>query len=153
MKICFPVVTDQGLKSRIHGRFSTTATFLLVDSESRQIENARQHDPARGPVRDFTGWQVDAVVVGNIGRPSLTELRRSGLKVFQARKPTVAENLEAMAQSELTELTEPEISENLEAGRRQGQGFGRGRAGGSGAGRGTGGGRGAGRRAGRSCCC
>lgn len=141
MKICFPIDQDKGLASRIHGRFGSAGTFMLVDSETRRIEDVRSHDPLSGPVWQFDGWQVDAVVVGNIGARTLAELSRSGLRAFQACKPTVAENLEFMAQSELRELTSPQLPEAF------GAGFGMGRGLGQGTGRGAG--RGAGRRAGR----
>jgi predicted Fe-Mo cluster-binding NifX family protein len=163
MKICFPVDENKGLESRIHGRFGTAGLFLLVDSETRQIEEMGHHDPLNGPLWNFGGWHVDAIVAGNIGARTLAELSRAGLKVYQARKATVAENLEVMAKSELPELTAQALGQDLDAGFRSAAGLGRGsgqglgfgagrgagRCGGRGAGRGTG--LGLGRGAGRGC--
>ena len=130
MKICFPVVENQGLDSRIHGRFGTAGTFLVVDSETRQVEEVANHDPLSGPVQNLKEWQVDAVVAGNIGGRTLARLAHSGLKMLQACKPTVVENLDVMAQSGLAELTSSQPGEGfapgVELGRQLGCGAGRG---------------------------
>lgn len=106
MKVCFPVVENQNLESRVHGRFGTAKLFLLVDSETRQVERVIPCDPADGPFWEVSAAGAEAVVVGNIGARSLLELERRGMKVFQASKSTVADNLESMANSGLPELTD-----------------------------------------------
>ncbi|HKL24661.1 MAG TPA: NifB/NifX family molybdenum-iron cluster-binding protein [Desulfuromonadales bacterium] len=134
MKICFPIFNDKQLDSRIHGRFGTARRFLVVDSESRQIED-RPGPEWFARLRQNTGpIDIDAVVVGNIGAKSLVDLERRGIKVYQACKATVAANLEIMAESGLTELTSEEF---VPRGRSAGKAVGTcGRNAGSGQGRG-----------------
>ncbi len=155
MKICFPVVENQSIESRVHGRFGTAKLFLLVDSDTRQVEHVIPCDPADGPFWNLSTAGADAVVVGNIGARSLFELERRGMKVFQAQKSTVADNLESMAKSGLPELTDAvDLDEVGETGRGRGVGFGAGAGFGAGRGvrcglgRGSGRGRGTGRGAG-----
>ena len=138
MKICFPIFNDKQLDSRIHGRFGTARRFLVVDSESRQIED-RPGPEWFARLRQNTGpIDIDAVVVGNIGAKSLVDLERRGIKVYQACKATVAANLEIMAESALTELTSEEsFPDFVPRGRSAGKSVGNcGRNAGSGQGRG-----------------
>lgn len=102
MKICFPVVTSQGLDSVVNGHFGSAQQFIIVDSESGQlsaIDNrdlAHQHG-ACNPVKALNGHTVDAVVVGGIGAGAMAKLQQVGIKVFKAQAPTVGENLDLFA--------------------------------------------------------
>ena len=156
MKICFPVDENKGLESKIHGRFGTARMFLLVDSETGTIEELQGRSPQVGPQFDFDGTDVEAIVIGNIGSRTLFELNRSGLKVYQAQKSTLADNLELAKKSELTELTTSSFRDEADTGFGAGRGVGMGAGFGSGRGarcvgrgKGRSGGRGAGRGNGR----
>lgn len=108
MKVCFPVQLDQGLESQVFGHFGAAPGFVVVDLISEEIttiNNSDQiHEPgACNPVAGLGGHQVDAIVVGGIGGGALHKLNASGLRVFQARAGTIAENVLLFKANELSE--------------------------------------------------
>ena len=118
MKICFPIFNDKELDSRIHGRFGTARRFLVIDSETRRIEDRLGPEWLARQRQNSGPSGIDVVVVGNIGPKSLAELERRGIRVYQACKATVAANLEIMAESGLAELTSDEFFPDVVARRR-----------------------------------
>lgn len=111
MKICFPVVRNEGLDSRVFNHFGSAPMFLIVDADSRtvaEVVNRDQHHRhgACRPLFALGGQAVDAVAVGGIGAGALAGLLQAGLKVYQAETGTVAANLESFARQELAELTD-----------------------------------------------
>ena len=108
MKVCFPVLENQGLQSQVFGHFGSAPGFVVVDmvtSEITAINNSDQvHEHgACNPVAGLGGHQVDAIVVGGIGGGALHKLNSRGLRVFQAREGTIADNLELFRANELPE--------------------------------------------------
>ena len=108
MKVCFPVQLDQGLESQVFGHFGSAPGFVVVDlitDEITAINNSDQiHEHgACNPVAGLGGHQVDAIVVGGIGGGALHKLNASGLRVFQARAGTIAENVLLFKANELPE--------------------------------------------------
>ena len=108
MKVCFPVQLDQGLESQVFGHFGSAPGFVVVDlitNEITAINNSDQiHEHgACNPVAGLGGHQVDAIVVGGIGGGALHKLNASGLRVFQARAGTIAENVLLFKANELPE--------------------------------------------------
>jgi len=110
MKICFPVENNEGMESEVYGHFGSAPMFVVVDTESREVQtlvNRDQHH-AHGqcsPLRALGDQQVDAIVVGGIGGGALMGLNRAGLKVFKAQGVTVADNLVCLSEDSLPELT------------------------------------------------
>lgn len=101
MKVCFPVLENQGMESLVFGHFGSAPGFVIVDLETGEItaidNNDRVHQHgACNPVAGLSGHLVDAVVVGGIGGGALYKLNAAGLRVFQARKGTVADNVELL---------------------------------------------------------
>jgi predicted Fe-Mo cluster-binding NifX family protein len=110
MKICFPTAGNQGMESPILEHFGSAPMFLLVDSQTGEIEERSNRDKGHAhgncqPLRALAGITCDAIVVGGIGRGALSGLNRAGLKVFQAHPGTIADNLARMATAQLKELT------------------------------------------------
>lgn len=109
MKVCFPVEVNQGLNSQVFDHFGSAPEFVVVDmltSETVSIINSdkiHQHG-ACNPVAGLGGHQVDAIVVGGIGGGALQTLNRSGLRVFQAKKGTIAENVSILQAEGLPEF-------------------------------------------------
>ena len=108
MKVCFPVLENQGLESQVFGHFGSAPGFLVVDmvtNELTAINNSDQiHEHgACNPVAELGGHQVDAIVVGGIGGGALHKLNRSGLRVFQATEGTIAQNVLLFKANELPE--------------------------------------------------
>jgi predicted Fe-Mo cluster-binding NifX family protein len=109
MKVCFPVMSNNGLESPVFGHFGSAPMFMVVNTETMELTEISNQDlhHAHGscsPLRALGGRQVDAIVVGGIGAGALLGLNRAGLKVYHAQGATIAENLAWMAQVELPEL-------------------------------------------------
>ena len=98
MRVCFSVLENRGLESRVFDHFGSAPGFVVVDlstSEVTAISNSdrvHQHG-ACNPLAGLAGHRVDAIVVGGIGGGALRKLNAAGMRVFQAREGTVAENV------------------------------------------------------------
>ena len=75
MKLCFPVVQDQGLDSEVYGHFGSAPYFLIVDAATGQINLVDNSDKvhehgACNPAKAVAGLEVDGIVVAvsDVGR-------------------------------------------------------------------------------------
>ena len=110
MKICFPVERNEGLESPVFGHFGSAPHFVIVDTANGRVEEVANKDKhhshgACSPLKALGGQQVDAIVVSGIGGGALGRLNQLGLKVYRAAGGSIAENLAALAESELPVLT------------------------------------------------
>jgi predicted Fe-Mo cluster-binding NifX family protein len=110
MKLCFPVVDNEGLESRVYGHFGSAPCFLVVDTETSEVNEVINRDlqhahGACSPLRALGGTVLDAIIVGGIGAGALLGLQSAGLKVFQAQGVTVADNLACLGMDLLPELS------------------------------------------------
>lgn len=106
MKIAFPVKENNGLESIIDDHFGVAEHFLIVDLETRELElkeNQKLLDKGTtcktGVFKKKSG--IDAVVTRCMGDGSQRSLMSSNIKVYQAQKDTVLENLELFEKNEL----------------------------------------------------
>ena len=109
MRLCFPVVQDCGLDSAVYGHFGSAPMFLLVDAATGQttlVDNSdKEHvHGACNPARAVAGQDIDAIVVGGIGRGALISLQNAGFKVYRAEALTVNENVDALVRGALNEF-------------------------------------------------
>ncbi|MDY0301330.1 MAG: NifB/NifX family molybdenum-iron cluster-binding protein [Trichlorobacter sp.] len=109
MKLCFPVVQNEGLNSQLYGHFGSAPGFLVVDLESGQtsvVDNSNENHVhgACNPAKALAGLGLDGIVVGGIGRGALLSLNQAGYKVFQAQGAFVHENLELAKSGKLAEF-------------------------------------------------
>jgi predicted Fe-Mo cluster-binding NifX family protein len=106
MKICIPCGEDRGLDSPVFAHFGSAPVFLIVDTETkecRSLANRNDHH-AHGmcqPLSALAGEAVDAIAVGGIGQRALSRLQASGVTVYLADRPTVAETVTALAEGSL----------------------------------------------------
>jgi predicted Fe-Mo cluster-binding NifX family protein len=110
MKLCFPVVTDEGMESSIYGHFASTPLFVIIDTVTRQssvIANCDQGNPYGGcnPFSALKGRQLDGIIVGGIGDESLRVMNMCGFKVYHAHSSAVAENIALFEENGLPEVT------------------------------------------------
>ncbi len=110
MKLCFPVVQDQGLESEVYGHFGSAPRFLIVDAETGQTQMVDNSDKAHehgacNPAKAVAGLDIDGIVVGGIGRGALMSLNRAGFRVFQAQGGLVRDNLAALGGKGLPEFS------------------------------------------------
>ena len=109
MKICFPAESLQGLNSKLYGHFGSAPGFVLVDTESKGIEEIGNNDlhHAHGmcqPLKALGNREVDAIVVGGIGRGALMKLNSEGIRVYRGLEGTVGENIQHILNGKLPEF-------------------------------------------------
>ena len=109
MKVCFPVVKDEGLTSQIYGHFASAPQFMLVDTETKESSAIPNHDksnPEAGcnPFKALVGRQLDGVVVGGIGDNLLAMLNMLGFSVYEAHSESVWGNVELFDRQELQDV-------------------------------------------------
>ena len=106
MKVAFPSTQDQGLDSDVYSHFGSAPFFIIVDTETDTQVSVGNCDPNHGqgqcqPLAALGGRDVDAVVVGGIGRGALQRLRGANVEVYRAVKGSVAENLALLSNGQL----------------------------------------------------
>jgi predicted Fe-Mo cluster-binding NifX family protein len=110
MKICFPAENLQGLESPVYGHFGSAPGFVIVETDTMQVEeitNLDQHH-AHGmcqPLVAIGGQKVDGVVVGGIGMGALMKLQAQGVSVYRALQGTVRQNLDLIQEGKLPQFT------------------------------------------------
>lgn len=110
MKVCFPTENLQGLESKVYGHFGSAPGFVIVDTESAEVEeipNGDQHH-AHGmcqPLLALGGRKVDGIVVGGIGLGALTKLQAQSIRVYRALQGTVRDNLAMIKKGNLPEMS------------------------------------------------
>ncbi len=109
MKVCFPIVQNEGIDSTVYGHFGSAPAFIIVDSETRQHEVLSNSDKehvhgACNPAQAVAGHAIDAIVVGGIGRGALMSLNNAGFKVYRAEFLSVTENLDSLVRGDLREF-------------------------------------------------
>jgi predicted Fe-Mo cluster-binding NifX family protein len=109
MKICFPTETLQGLESRVYEHFGSAPGFVIVDTETKAVEEIDNGDlhHAHGmcqPLKALGGREVDAVAVGGIGMGALMKLQAQGIRVFRVTQGTVGENIQFIVKKNLPEF-------------------------------------------------
>ena len=110
MKVCFPILEDEGLRSIVNSHFGSTKEFLIYDAEKESFEivqnsNAEHVHGACQPLMALDGKHIDAVILGGIGRGALLKLNAMGIKVFRASTSLVEDNLNHYRQGHLVEIT------------------------------------------------
>ena len=110
MKVCFAVQKDDGLESAVYGHFGSAPAFIVVDTETDQVQTIANGDldhvhGACHPLRALGGLRLDAVVVGGIGAGAISGLQASGIRVYRSGAETVRENLEQIKKNALPELS------------------------------------------------
>ncbi len=108
MKVCFPVLENQGIESMVFEHFGSAPGFVVVDMDSNEVtainnsNKIHQHGGCN-PLAGLDGQQVDAIVAGGIGGGALHKLNSAGKRVFQAQEGTIAANMALFRANELPE--------------------------------------------------
>jgi predicted Fe-Mo cluster-binding NifX family protein len=119
MKICFPVAVDNGINSELFSHFASAPQFLIIDTESGNIEtveNCDVKDPMKGcdPFAALQERNLDRIIVDAIGDAIHQTMNMCGFRVFAATSSNLQQLIEALKNEELDEI-EPFYSQ--EAGR------------------------------------
>jgi len=110
MKLCFPIEQKEGLESKVYAHFGSAPVFLIIDTDNKEeimIDNSNVNHVhgACNPIQTIGGSNVDAVIVGGIGRGAINKLNANNIKVFQSVQGTVQMNIDLFNKSSLSELT------------------------------------------------
>jgi predicted Fe-Mo cluster-binding NifX family protein len=140
MKLCVSS-TGKDMDSRLDTAFGRAPFFLLIDTETMDVEVVENTAATAGHGAGIAAAQivsdkgVDAVLSGYVGPYAFNGLQASGLKIFEgaAENDTVQEAVTKFKRSEYKETTT--LQEGPGCGPGKGRGMGRGR----GQGRGRGG--------------
>jgi len=113
MKILIPVAADYGLDSTVYGHFGSAPGFLLIDQAGTILESidnqTGQHRHGHcSPLSHLAGREVDAIVVGGIGRRALFALRQAGIQVYASNNGTVQDALQGLTSGQLKLVDELE---------------------------------------------
>lgn len=105
MRVAFPIKENSGLESLIDEHFGVAKNFLIVDTDTRRVE-LMENKKLSGESACKTGIfkkkdLVDAVVTKCMGDGSQRNLAKVNIRVFQAQKDTIAENLDLLDREEL----------------------------------------------------
>ena len=110
MKIAFPTQKDSGFESLVFDHFGSAPLFIIVDSLTSDIETVsnlnlnHSHGNCR-PREALGGKEVDAVVVGGIGKGALMKLNADGITAFKAVEGSVSLNLNLIKSRKLPVFT------------------------------------------------
>jgi predicted Fe-Mo cluster-binding NifX family protein len=109
MKICFPVISDQGMASAIYGHFSSAPYFLVIDTDTKQssaIANCDPQNPDTGcnPFLALNRLHLDGIIVGGIGDAAVRLMNTIGFKVLEAETASVEESVALFEENALVEV-------------------------------------------------
>ena len=111
-------ITSQGkdLDSPVDPRFARAKWFLIVDSETREVEpidNAQNLEAAHGAGPQAARTVVDsgagAVITGHCGPRAFRTLRAAGVEVVVGAEGTAAEALEKYENGELKSAEQADV--------------------------------------------
>ncbi len=150
MKIAVAASGDN-LDSQCDPRFGRCSYFVVVDSETMQLEAVQNTAAVQGSGAGIAAAQLvadsgaDAVIAGNLGPNAFQALSAGGLKLYQHTGGTVREAVEAVKSGSLQPIGGANVPSHFgTGGGGGGMGGGRGMGGGMGGGMGMGGGGGRG---------
>jgi predicted Fe-Mo cluster-binding NifX family protein len=110
MKLGIPSNMPGGLEAEVSAHFGHCDLFTAVEIEGSQIKNVWTIDNdgehnCMAPVRKMADAEIDAVLIGGIGRRPLMEFQSNGIKVFVGAEGSVKETLACFMSQGLTEAT------------------------------------------------
>ena len=108
MKVCFPVVNNQGLESQVFNHFGSAPEFVIVNVATSAFQSISNSDKvhehgACNPVAGLGGHHLDAIVVDGIGGGALHKLNSAGIRAFKANGGSISENIDMLKLGTLQE--------------------------------------------------
>ena len=106
MKIAIPIHINNGLESEVSENFGKSREFLVVNLEAKTFEITKNQKITEKGVKCKAGkfdpaLNIDTVITKCIGNGSLRDMNSSGIKVYQAQKDRVVDNLKLIENGEL----------------------------------------------------
>jgi predicted Fe-Mo cluster-binding NifX family protein len=106
---------DKSLNSHIAKRFGHAEYYLIVDTETMNIETIKNpgHDDDHSIIREIAEEGVKIFVVGNIGPHAFNIINALGLKVMLARRITASEAINKLKNNKLKSLNAPTLKRSI----------------------------------------
>ena len=110
MRICIPIVTNEGLKAEVNAHFGSAPYFLIYDTEKEAFEVVNNSDSHHmhgmcHPLKALDNKGVNVVVCGGMGARAVQKLNEGGIRTYRANAGTVEEIVKKYKEGELEELT------------------------------------------------
>ena len=132
MKIC---LTSSGttLNDLVDPRFGRAPYFIVVDSETMEIENIPNN--AAGAMsgagiqaaQTITNKNVNVVITGNVGPNAYRALAAANIKIVVGASGIIKDVIEKYKRGELKETNSPTVNGHFGTGGSRGMGMGKGR--------------------------
>ncbi len=109
MKICV-TSTGNNLESSLDQRFGRAAVFLIVDTDTMDIEVIDNQAATAAGGAGVTSAQtvvdkdIQALITGNVGPNAMRVLQAAGIDIFRGLNGSVKENIEAFKQDKLNKI-------------------------------------------------
>ncbi|MBU0635159.1 MAG: NifB/NifX family molybdenum-iron cluster-binding protein [Candidatus Omnitrophica bacterium] len=110
MKICIPIIENNGLKSKVNAHFGSAPYFLIYDTEKETFEiidnsDSRHMHGMCHPLKALENKDIHAVVCGGMGARAVQKLNESGIRAYRASVGTVEEIISIDKEGKLEEIT------------------------------------------------
>lgn len=110
MRVCFPIEAPEGLQSRINGHFGSAPAYVIVETETLQVEEIAPLDERSIHgicrfLRVLGKRGIDGLVVRVIGCGTLKKLLARNIPVYHAIEGPVSMNLDMVLKGNLPRLS------------------------------------------------
>ncbi len=109
MKLCMPIESNEGLKSKLCDHFGSAPSFLILNTEDNSFQvstNVNQHHDHGmcHPLQSLLGQTFDCIVVRGIGAGAIGKLKAANIKVYRSAGATVEAVVTSWKEGKLKEL-------------------------------------------------
>lgn len=110
MKVCVPVVENNGIGSMICDHFGSSPFFLIHDTDAGSSEiipnsNAKHDHGMCHPLGVLAGYKLDAIICKGVGGGAIAKLNAAGIRVYLAQASEARAAIEAFSGKTLAEVT------------------------------------------------
>ena len=109
-RICFPVLTNEGIKARISDYYGKAPFHLVVDAAGKVVAGLNKNPGKQGggsmPLGEMLALGVTQVICKDIGRRAHGHLVADGISVKLTEATTVEEAIFALNAGKLVEVNE-----------------------------------------------
>lgn len=110
MKICIPIIENEGLNSQVNAHFGSAPYFLIYNTEEKDFEVVNNSDSHHvhgmcHPLKALDNKGIDVVVCGGMGARAVQKLNEGGIKAYRASTETAEEIINRFNKGKLEEIT------------------------------------------------
>lgn len=110
MKLCIPIMRNEGLQAKVNAHFGSAPYFLIYDTDKEAFEVINNGDSQHmhgmcHPLKVLDNKGIDAVVCCGMGARAVQKLNEGGIKAFRASAGTVQGIIKSYKEGELEEIT------------------------------------------------